>query len=50
MNEWFEDKSGKKVRKVQGKDGEEQYEVEEEYVDEQGVKRTRIKNMKIRKD
>ena len=43
MGEWFEDKDGRKVRKIKGKDGEEVYEVEETYIDENGVKRTRIK-------
>ncbi|CAK85452.1 unnamed protein product (macronuclear) [Paramecium tetraurelia] len=50
LNEWFEDSSGKKVRKVQAKDGEETYEVQEEYIDENGKKQIRIKQMKVKKD
>ncbi|CAK93569.1 unnamed protein product (macronuclear) [Paramecium tetraurelia] len=51
QGEWFEDKTGKKVRKLQGNDGdEERFEVEEEYVDENGQKQKRIKQVRIKKD
>ena len=43
VGEWFEDNDGKKVRKMQGKDGEEVYEVEEEFVDQNGQKKKRMK-------
>jgi hypothetical protein len=32
VGQWFEDKDGKKVRIVKGKDGEENYEYEETYI------------------
>lgn len=38
--EWFEDATGNIVRVVRNKDGEEEYEVKEEYIDEFGIKRT----------
>ncbi len=36
LGEWFEDKTGTKVRKMQGNEGEDAFEVEEEYIDENG--------------
>lgn len=50
VGQWFEDKDGKKVRIIQGQNGEEVYEYEEQYVDENGVKRTRVKQVKMTKD
>lgn len=48
--EWFEDHNGKKMRMVKNKHGEEEYEIEEEFVDEKGVKKKIIKKMKFKTD
>lgn len=48
--EWFEDENGKKVRMMKDKNGNEYYEVEETYIDENGNVQTRIKRMKFKKD
>lgn len=48
--EWFEDETGKKVRMMKDKHGNEFYEVEEEYIDEFGNKQTRVKKMQFKKD
>jgi len=38
------------VRVVRNKNGEEEYEIKEEYIDEFGIKRTQIKKVKYMKD
>lgn len=48
--EWFEDENGRKVRMMRDKNGNEYYEMEEEYIDEFGNKQTRIKRMEFKKD
>lgn len=48
--QWFEDKDGKKVRVMQGKEGEEIYEYEDNFIDEHGAKQTRIKQVFVKKD
>lgn len=48
--EWFEDVNGNIVRVVRNKNGEEEYEIKEEYIDEFGIKRTQIKKVKYMKD
>ncbi|KAL4510825.1 hypothetical protein ABPG72_004979 [Tetrahymena utriculariae] len=48
--EWFTDKKGNKVKMVKNQNGEEEYEIEEKYLDENGIERTRIKKMKVKQD
>lgn len=36
QGEWFEDEKGRKVRMMKDKNGNEFYEVEEQYIDENG--------------
>lgn len=50
QGEWFEDEKGRKVRMMKDKNGNEFYEVEEQYIDENGNVQTRIKRMKFKKD
>lgn len=38
------------MRIKRNKDGEEEYEIKEEYIDEFGIKRTQIKTVKYKKD
>lgn len=38
IGQWFEDKDGKKVRILAGKDGEEVFEIEDNFIDEHGIK------------
>ncbi|KRX10902.1 hypothetical protein PPERSA_12026 [Pseudocohnilembus persalinus] len=48
--EWFEDENGKKVRMIKDKNGNEFFEQEEEYTDENGNVQKRVKKMKFKKD
>ncbi|EGR34049.1 phage head-tail family protein, putative [Ichthyophthirius multifiliis] len=48
--EWFTDQNGNKVRMMKNAKGEEEYEVQEEYIDEFGNKQKITKKMIIQKD
>ncbi|EGR29468.1 phage head-tail family protein, putative [Ichthyophthirius multifiliis] len=48
--EWFIDEKGNRVKMVKNANGDEEYEIEEKYIDENGQEKVRVKKMKVKKD